>query len=84
VVSVDPPGKLIEMAKSLGLTFPTLIDADSATIRSYGILNEADGKIPHPTALVIDRAGVVRYRRTDVNYKVRPPGEELLAALKGL
>lgn len=80
-VSIDPADKVVQMRQDLGLTFPLLSDPDSETIRRYGILNEAHGAIPHPTAVVIDTAGVVRFVRVDEDYRQRPRPEELLAAL---
>ena len=68
-----------------GLTMPILLDPDAATIKAYGVYNEgSDRVIPHPTALVIDKQGVVRYVRVDEDYKIRPTVEELLEALGGL
>ena len=68
----------------MGLLFPTLIDPASETIKRYGILKPNGDGLPHPTALVIDRKGVVRYRRVDEDYKVRPAAGELIEALGGL
>jgi len=72
------------MREGLGLTFPTLVDPGAATIVRYGILNEKAGKLPHPTAYVVDSEGVIRYKRTDVQYTKRPSCEELLQALAAL
>ena len=59
-----------------------LIDADLQTINAYGVLNEQSGKIPHPTAVVIDKQGVAKYVRVDEDYTVRPPtSSELVPAL---
>jgi peroxiredoxin len=72
------------MRKSLGLTFTNLMDPGSGTIKRYGILNQEQGEIPHPAALVIDRQGVVRFVRVDEDYRKRPSGEELLNELRRL
>jgi len=40
--------------------------------------------VPHPTTVIIDRQGVIRYLRVDVDYKVRPTVDELLKALDQL
>ena len=64
------------------LTFSNLMDPDAATIKRYGILNERQGKIPHPTTLVIDREGIIRFLEVDENFKVRPANEKLIAALE--
>lgn len=51
-------------------------------IERYGIRNRehGDGVIPDPTSLVIDREGIVRWKRVDPDYTVRPPVEELVRA----
>jgi peroxiredoxin len=64
-----------------GITFPLLVDADSAAIKAYGILNEKQGEVPHPTVVVVDRDGVIRYFHLDEDYRVRPPAGEILDAL---
>lgn len=84
VVTVSPDGSeaLSALRTAKGLAFPTLMDPDLAVTRAYGILNEEKGDVPHPTTIVIDAAGIVRYRRTDVDHRQRPPFDEVLAALR--
>ena len=66
-----------------GLTFPLLMDPDLATVKAYGILNEQSGKIPHPTAVVVDKSGTLTYVRVDEDFRVRPPTVgELVPALE--
>lgn len=68
------------------LDFPLLSDPDHAVIARYGLLNDGnpDQPIPHPTVFVIDREGVVRWKFIEINYKVRPTNEDILAALEGV
>lgn len=40
-ISYDPPAVLSAFAQQRGITFPLLSDADSATIRRFGVLNPA-------------------------------------------
>lgn len=61
-----------------------LLDPKLEATTAFGIKNEAVGRVPHPTAIVIDRDGVVRYARTDVNYTKRPPVKDLLDAVREL
>lgn len=62
--------------------FTFLSDPGHRVIDRYGLLNEADRRgIPHPTVLVIDREGVVRWKSIEVNYKVRPTNAMILEAL---
>lgn len=84
MVSIDPADKLKEMRNKLGLTFTNLMDPGSETIKRYGILNVKNGKIPHPTTLVVDRQGIIRFIEVDENYRVRPSSAKLIDALKGL
>jgi peroxiredoxin len=84
-ISNDDPQKLRELREYEGLAMPFLLDPGAETIKKYGVYNEqSDRVIPHPTALIIDKQGVVRYVRVDEDYKIRPSVEELLEALNGL
>ena len=67
--------------------YTLLSDPDHAVIDRYGLLNEEalpDRTIPHPTTYVIDRSGVVRWKMTEVDYRIRPENEDILAALEEL
>jgi len=37
--------------------------------------------VPHPTAVIVDADGTIRYFRQDVDYKHRPTTVELLEAV---
>jgi len=64
---------------------PFLLDPEAEVIREYGVYNEQDDRsLPHPTALVIDREGIVRYVRIDVTYRERPSVDELVEALASI
>jgi peroxiredoxin len=57
--------------------FPLLEDKDHKVIDRYGVYNP-DGKgWPHPTSLVIDPQGVVRWKFVEVDYKKRPSNEQI-------
>ena len=65
--------------------FVMLSDPDHAVIDRYGLYNEDSRRpMPHPATYVIDMEGVVRYRFVEVDYRVRPTNEDILAVLKGL
>jgi peroxiredoxin len=92
-VSVDTAPDLEKMvrkvlAKSPGDLASTLLsDPDHALIDRYGLLNEDAVKafkrfVPHPTTYVIDRGGVIRWKFTEVNYKIRPSNQMVLDALR--
>ncbi len=86
-VSVDPKDKAIFLRDKLkdqpGFNFPLLSDADHKVIDRYGLLNEqAKRPMPHPATYVIDRKGKVRWRFVEVDYKVRPSNDDVLAQVK--
>lgn len=70
------------MAEKEGLTMPILLDDDLAVVKSFGILNEKSPKVPHPTVVVIDPQGIVRFFHLDEDYRRRPPAADVLAAVK--
>jgi len=47
-----------------GLPFPWLLDVDRAVMRLYGVYNRLSydaWRVAHPAAVLIDRAGVIRF-----------------------
>lgn len=66
------------------LDFTILSDPDSRVIGRYGILNPDGQGWPHPTVLLIDRDGVVRWRFIEEDYRVRATNEDILAAIAEL
>lgn len=64
------------------MSFPLLVDEGLPVIQSYGIVNEDDPRIPHPTVVVVDRQGTVRFVHLDKNYRERPDPEVILEALR--
>ena len=61
-----------------------LSDPGHRVIDRYGLFNPASKGLPHPTTYVIDKRGIVRWKFTEVNYKIRPTNEMILAALSRL
>ena len=69
------------------IEYTLLSDPGAAVIGRYGLLNEdaaPDRLLPHPTTYVIDRQGVVRWKMTEVNYRIRPENDDIRAALEAL
>ena len=88
-VSIDDRAKirlmLDRVAKEYGPPAPDfnfLSDPGHRVIDRYGLRNEGNPNgIPHPTVYVIDKTGMVRWKFTEVNYKIRPTNEMILKAL---
>jgi peroxiredoxin len=86
-VSIDPHDKALFLRDKLkdqpGFNFPLLSDADHRVIDRYGLLNESSKRgWPHPATYVIDKKGVVRWKFVEVDYKMRPSNEDVLAHVK--
>jgi peroxiredoxin len=64
--------------------FIFLSDPGHRVIDRYGLLNPSGRGWPHPTTYVIDRGGVVRWKFTEVNYKIRPTNAMILEALAAI
>ena len=84
VSSTDPADRLAAYAKARGLTFPLLSDRELTLTRGYGLLDPTNGVMAQPAAIVIDRGGTVRFVRIDVDFRQRPPAQELLDAVRKL
>ena len=67
------------------IEYQLLADPDHAVIDRYGVFN-ADSRrtVPHPTTLVIDKQGVVRWKFIEIDYRIRPTNEDILTALAEL
>jgi len=76
--------KLALFATKEGIDFTLLSDEDLAVITDWGLVNPSNPKVPHPTAVIVDADGVIRYLRQDVDYKQRPSSTELLEALDAI
>ncbi len=67
--------------------YALLSDPDHRVIDRYGLFNPNESRrrpVPHPTVFVIDRDGVVRWKFVEINYKIRPTNDDILAALAAL
>ncbi len=80
---MDPHDKALLTREKLkdnpGFNFPLLSDQDHRVIDRYGLLNDkAQRPMPHPTTLVVDRKGIIRWRFTEVDYRIRPSNEDIV------
>ena len=79
--------RVVEENDGYVIDYPLLSDPNAAIISRYGVFNKDDGRgraIPHPTTYVIDLEGRVHWKMTEVNYRIRPENEDILAALAEL
>jgi peroxiredoxin len=85
-VAIDPPDLLQKMtdkisADGIPASFTFLSDPGHRVIDRYGLLNPNGQGWPHPTTYVIDKQGTVRWKFTEINYKIRPTNQMVLEAL---
>jgi len=89
-VSIDDREKIQMMIDRIVKTggerpdYTFLSDPDHRVIDRYGLFNPTGKGWPHPATYVIDRAGVVRWKFIEINYKIRPTNEMIVAALTAL
>jgi len=77
-----PPAEAKTWHEKLGITFPLASDQSLVVMKAYEVYNK--DVIPHPTTIVIDKTGVIRFREVHENYKERTNVENILAVLKTL
>jgi peroxiredoxin len=93
-IAPDPLEKLADIVPKVrsktnsDFTITLLADADHSVIDRFGLLNEqaaARGRfLPHPTTYVLDKKGVVRWKFTEIDYKIRPSNAMILAEIEKL
>lgn len=79
--------RVSEENEGLMLDYTLLSDPGAAVINRYGLYNQDDPRgraIPHPTTYVIDVNGVIQWKMTEVNYRIRPENDDILQALAAL
>ncbi len=92
-LSVDSPEDLQRMVDRISGDdqtaphFPFVTDPGHRVIDRYGLFNPDDRggrQLTHPATFVIDMDGMVRWKYVEVDYRVRPSNEDVLAALREL
>jgi len=93
-VSPDPLDKIRDIIPKVRaktneeFAITLLSDAAHQVIDRYGLLNESAAQrhrfLPHPTTYVIDANGMVRWKFTEKDYKIRPTSEMVLRELEKL
>lgn len=76
--------KLSKYVSKHELDLVMLSDPDLEVTTRYGLVNPKQNSVPHPTAVVVDPDGVVRYIRVDEKYSERPSAAELMEQLNGI
>ncbi len=86
--SLDVIGKMIpkvESGSNAKIEITLVSDAEHTVIDRYGLLNEKAAErgriMPHPTTYVIDKTQKVRWKFTEVDYKIRPTNAMILTEL---
>lgn len=79
----DGAERVAKMVEDHELTFPVLHDTGLEVAKAYGIVNQDNTKVPHPTVIVVDEQGIVRWIHLDEDYTKRPSPESVLEAVRG-
>lgn len=89
-LSYDAPETLAAFATKTGISYTLLSDQKSAAIDALGLRDPAYGEgsfaagVPKSSTLIIDKAGVVRWKSVASDYKVRPQNGAIIAAVDAL
>jgi peroxiredoxin len=82
-ISMDEPRVTRKLKQEMGLDFPLLSDRRSETISAYGVLDTSSEKgEPHPATFVVDRLGIIRYRKVYSDYRDRPAVKKITSLLE--
>jgi peroxiredoxin len=85
ILAISPQGPrgMEEFKQKRGLNFPLLYDRKSETIAAYSVLDTSSEKgEPHPATFVVDRLGIIRYRKVYADYKDKPTAKEIVSFLE--
>jgi len=64
------------------LGFPLLSDLRAVVVDRYRLRDpEYKNGIPHPTVIILDQTGTIRWMKIESDYRVRPTNEEVGAAI---
>ena len=87
-ISHDRPNESRELARKIAadgrgpLGFPLLSDPRALAVDQYGLRDpEYKNGVPHPTVIVVDQNGKIRWMKIESDYRERPTNEEIAAAL---
>ncbi len=82
-ISTDGIDVAKDMAVDLHLPFRVISDPDGGIIKEYGVYN-ADTDTADPTIFLIDKNGVVRFRKQIESLYDRVPADEIVNKLQGM
>ena len=82
-ISVDQPRVTRKLKQKLQLRFSLLYDKRSEAISAYGVLDSSSEKgEPHPATFIVDRIGIIRYRKVYSDYEYEPAAGEIISLLE--
>jgi len=82
-VSSDSPETAAAFAEDDEIPFPLVSDPALSAIRAWGVRHRGKD-LAVPAVFVVDRSGIVRYRKIGETISDRGASEEILAALDGV
>ena len=83
MVSSDPLETSLEFAQDDEFEFAMASDTELVAIRAWGVRHRGKD-LAVPAVFVVDRSGIVRYRRIGEDITDRAGLEKLLAAVEGI
>ena len=79
-ISTDGNDEKKQTVSELGVKFLIVSELQRNIIRSFGVLHPEEG-ISRPAVFIIDKKGLVRYRKIGIDYSDRPTVKLLVQIL---
>ncbi len=79
-ISTDGNDEKKQTLVELGVKFLLVSDLQRKIIRSFGVLHPQEG-ISRPAVFIIDKKGLIRYRKIGIDYTDRPTVKLLIQIL---
>ncbi len=65
----------------IGIPFPILYNKDADVVKAYGVYDLLGDGLATPATFVIDKQGVIRWKRVGSSVGDRPPASKVLEEL---
>ena len=80
-ISTDDLSGAQRVASLIGIPFPILYNKDADVVKAYGVYDLLDDGLATPATFIIDKQGVIRWKRVGSRVGDRPPASKVLEEL---
>ena len=80
-ISTDDLSGAKKVASLIGIPFPILYNKDADVVKAYGVYDLLGDGLATPSTFIIDKQGVIRWKRVGSRVGDRPPASKVLEEL---